>query len=252
MAIHHHLFAANSRNGRRAVRMLRCAFSKLFLLCCLFVASVLAMSLIWPPIGSGPPTSKGYCLCNLKDIGLALENYRIAHGRYPPAFVADKEGKPMHSWRVLILPYLGEERLFNLYDFSEPWDGPRNRKLADHIPEIFVCPKKTTARTDSTTSYLAVTGPGSAWSMPFKGNATVTDPRIWVAEVARSGVNWMEPRDLALQDAARGVNVKDVLGISSLHADGANVLFTGGFVDFLPSSTKSSCPYQKTGTQKGI
>src|SRR5207248_11120546 len=44
------------------------------------------------------------CSNNLRQIGLALHNYAQVYGSFPPAFVADEEGKPMHSWRVLILP----------------------------------------------------------------------------------------------------------------------------------------------------
>ena len=35
----------------------------------------------------------------------------------------------MHSWRVLLLPYLDRSDLYKAYDFTEPWDGPNNRKL---------------------------------------------------------------------------------------------------------------------------
>ena len=45
-------------------------------------------------------------MSNLKQIGLALLNYEQTNGRLPPAAVADKQGKAMHSWRTLILPYL--------------------------------------------------------------------------------------------------------------------------------------------------
>lgn len=69
------------------------------------------------------------CLNNLRHIELALHNYHNAHGCFPPAYIVDESGRPMHSWRVL-LPYLEQEALYDQYDFSEPWDGPNNRKLA--------------------------------------------------------------------------------------------------------------------------
>jgi hypothetical protein len=46
------------------------------------------------------------CINNLKQIGLAMHNYHDAHGCFPPAYIPDENGKPMHSWRVLLLPYL--------------------------------------------------------------------------------------------------------------------------------------------------
>jgi hypothetical protein len=41
-------------------------------------------------------------------IVLALENYESVHGRLPPAVVYGKDGQPLCSWRVLILPYIEE------------------------------------------------------------------------------------------------------------------------------------------------
>jgi hypothetical protein len=68
---------------------------------------------------------------------LAVANYVEEHGHYPPAFLADENGKPMHSWRVLILPYIEERELYKQYKSDEPWDGPSNRKLASRMPRMF-------------------------------------------------------------------------------------------------------------------
>ena len=73
--------------------------------------------------------NRAACGDNLKHIAMALHKYRQANGCFPPAYIADKNGKPMHSWRVLILPYLDQDALYKAYDFTEPWDGPTNKKL---------------------------------------------------------------------------------------------------------------------------
>src|SRR5262245_3382414 len=52
------------------------------------------------------PARRMQCLNNLKQIALALHNYDATYGSLPPAYIADASGKPMHSWRVLILPFL--------------------------------------------------------------------------------------------------------------------------------------------------
>ena len=49
------------------------------------------------------------CCIHLKQIALSLHNYHDVYKAFPPAFVADASGKPVHSWRVLILPFLGQE-----------------------------------------------------------------------------------------------------------------------------------------------
>ena len=75
---------------------------------------------------------------NLRQIGLALHNYHEAHDHLPPAIVRGPDGKPRHSWRVLILPYLeGGKALYDAYDFSQPWDSAQNLKILDKMPSVY-------------------------------------------------------------------------------------------------------------------
>lgn len=73
------------------------------------------------------------CLGRLAQLHVALDNYRHDHGHFPPAFIADENGTPVHSWRVLIQPYMHHEEVFERYDFSEPWNGPHNAALAKSV-----------------------------------------------------------------------------------------------------------------------
>jgi RNA polymerase sigma factor (sigma-70 family) len=83
---------------------------------------------------------------NLKRIGLALVNYQAAEGRFPPAAIAGKDGKPLLSWRVAILPYLADydgltrEDLHKAFRLDEPWDSPHNKKLLERMPAVFASP----------------------------------------------------------------------------------------------------------------
>jgi hypothetical protein len=83
---------------------------------------------------------RAQCTGHLCQISMALRIYNDTFGCLPPAYVADASGRPMHSWRVLILPYLNEQQLYNDYNFNEPWDGPNNRKLIGMMPRGFACP----------------------------------------------------------------------------------------------------------------
>ncbi len=97
---------------------------------------------------------------HLKQIMLAMHNYESANGAFPPAVIFGPDGKPWHSWRVLILPFLdaGAE-LFRAYDFSQPWDSPKNQALVDKMPAIYRDPIFGT--NEPNTSYAALVGPAA-------------------------------------------------------------------------------------------
>ncbi len=130
--------------------------------------TMVLISLTFPAVGTYPPPSVGGRICseNLRRIGIALQNYHARFGLFPPAFVGGDDGRPKHSWRVLILPFLGEQALYDAYDFREPWNGPRNRQLAARMPDVFRCPgedRETRRSPGDRTRYLAVVGPHAAW-----------------------------------------------------------------------------------------
>src|SRR5207253_6394514 len=118
----------------------------------------------------------------------------------PPAAVMDVNGKPMHSWRVLILPFLGGEDVYARYDFKEPWNGPNNSRLEADLPEFFAdrfhCP--TGRSRQGTTNYFAVIGPQTLWPGSEPGSIAnemmQSRPEVLVIEMPDSEVNWMEPK----------------------------------------------------------
>ena len=202
------------------------------------LALLFLMCLVPVRSGTGRAAPRAICANNLKQIALALHNYHTVYGCFPPAYVADEQGRPMHSWRVLILPFLEREPLYEKYDFSEPWDGPNNSKLAGQIPSVFTCPSDARRSKVSTyTNYVAVVGPETAWpgAQPVKIPDILdgTSRTILVVEVAGPGVQWMEPRDLDFTQMLHIVNPKSGAGISSEHAGGANVALVDGSVYFL-------------------
>jgi len=158
-----------------------------------------------------------YCPNNLKEIGLALHNYHDTYGAFPPAYVPDKNGRPMHSWRVLILPFMEYRVLYDLYDFGEPWDGPNNRKLMAEVPHYYVCPSRTAsnAQSRSQPSYFAVVGPKTMWpeaeSRRIKEiqGADGTSQTLLVIEAHVPDVAWSEPRDLSFDEAMRLLSSQD-------------------------------------------
>jgi hypothetical protein len=197
------------------------------------------------PIGSREASRSSCCRNNQFQIALALLNYETDHGHLPPAYIADASGKPMHSWRLLILPYLDRKDLYDAYDFNEPWDGPRNRRLASTVLSIFTCPSHRNAKNPSLTNYLAVVGPGTAWP----GEKTTTTAEISAAdgcsstlmlvELPDSDINWMEPRDLSFDELCNKMTPEKRRMLFDAHshrsvvtfADGRSAVFSNRFLE---------------------
>ena len=95
-------------------------------------------------------------LANLSRIGRAIHE---ALSR-PPAFLVGPDGKPWHSLRVLVLPYLGHRDLFDQYDFSQPWDSAKNLRLLDKMPAVYHDPIYGRARPLHTLRGAGGHGPG--------------------------------------------------------------------------------------------
>lgn len=174
----------------------------------------------------------------LQQMMLAMECYCQINGCYPPQYLADKDGRPTHSWRALILPYLDGGGVWRRYRFDEPWDGPHNRLLASEMPRCFRSPNADPKSTSTTTDYVGIAGEDTLWrgivSLRREDLATLEQRQwkeeigsgdrgdngtriIWFVEVANSGINWMEPRDIPLEQALVGINVPG--GIPSDYSD---------------------------------
>jgi hypothetical protein len=136
---------------------------------------------------------------NLKQIALAMHNYADTYGAFPPAAVVDKEGRPLLSWRVLILPYIEQDNLYKQFKLDEPWDGPTNKKLLARMPKVYAMPGKEGP--DATTTYYRVfTGRGAAFDLLQgvklpAGFPDGTSNTLLVATAAQA-VPWSKPDEL--------------------------------------------------------
>jgi hypothetical protein len=173
------------------------------------------------------------CVNNLKYIGLAMHNYLSAHQTFPPPASRDKEGRPLLSWRVHVLPYLEQQSLYKEFHLDEPWDSPHNKTLIPRMPKIYVCPsgsRKVAA--SGRTSYLVPRGKGTIFpggeGIKIKEITDGTSNTILVVEANDdSAVIWTKPDDWEVDPEPR----KQTL--FGHHPGGTNLGIADGSVRFV-------------------
>ncbi len=191
----------------------------------------------WPTRCDWPRSRSYACQNNLKQIGIALNNYLQANGVFPAAAITDKNGKPLLSWRVAILPYLEQNNLYAKFRLDEPWDSPHNLALLPERPGIYACPADIPLDHEST-GYLAVIGANTAFTPDFRPvpirEFTDGTSRTLLVGDSRHKVPWTKPEDLPFDMAI------PLSGLGSHHDDGFNAVFADASVRFLKSSISPS------------
>ncbi len=174
------------------------------------------------------------CQAKMTQIARAIRDYARVHGRFPEASVVDEAGRPMHSWRVLILPYLGKQELYDAYDFRWPWNSPQNAQLATEIGEAFQCPScESNDPTSAHTNYLALAGDGTIWGERIAAGDRSLAEVVLVVETASCDVNVLEPQDIRVNAIRERPDVAKGAEISSNHLGGLMVAYADGHVEFL-------------------
>jgi hypothetical protein len=199
-------------------------------------AALLIVVLLLPGMdcGSRRAPRRVQCMNNLRQIGLAMQNYHSEYGCLPPAYIADAQGRPLHSWRLLLLPYLDQGEVYNRLKLNEPWGSPHNRSVLkeEDAAQQFHCPSAQNPKDE--TSYVMIVGPGTISDGPhsvrLKDIKDGSSNTIMVVEIENSGIHWAEPRDLDFKDMSFQINDPNGKGIGSYHPQIANVLFSDGSV----------------------
>jgi prepilin-type processing-associated H-X9-DG protein len=176
------------------------------------------------------------CQNNLKQIALALHNYEEVYHCLPPAYTVDANGKPLHSWRTLILPYLEQLPLYEKIDLTKPWDDPANKAAYDTKVSTYKCPSASGSLTN--TAYLAVVGPGCCFQATAPRRlAEMTDApslTLMVIEVdAEHAVHWMSPMDASERWILSFGESRQLP-----HPGGTQAAFMDGHVSFLGKEIK--------------
>jgi prepilin-type processing-associated H-X9-DG protein len=173
---------------------------------------------------------------NLKQLGLAMHNYAGTYGTLPAAAVYSKDGKPLLSWRVQLLPFIEQEALYMEFHLDEAWDSPHNKKLLAKMPKVFAAPTDEKSVQAHETFYQVFVGKGTVFEgkkgMRLQDITDGTSNTLLIVEAGKA-VPWTKPEDIPY-DAAKPVPKLGGLGFEN----GVNAAFCDGSVRFLPRTIK--------------
>lgn len=192
---------------------------------------------------------RAQCMNNLKQIALGMMNSADKNGVLPAAAITSPDGKPLLSWRVAILPHIGQAELYKQFKLDEPWDSPNNKALLERMPATYGCPSEALA--PGMTHYKVFTGPGSIFDTANRGGTKLVDIRDGTSNtllVVEAGepVPWTKPEDLPFGGGASPLD-----GVGSKHPGGLNAVFADGAVRFLSRSNLSESKLRALITRAG-
>lgn len=171
------------------------------------IAMVVTKSMSSVSSAAPEPDSQAVCMKNLAMLSVALHNYNSVYGSFPPPYTVDKDGKPLHSWRTLLLPFFEQNKLYGQIRPDEPWDSEYNRQF--HTIEIpaYRCPCDKEAQGKPYASYDVAVGENTIFP-PFDGKL---QPVVSFEAIERSNagtnltamlferkkpIHWMDPTPL--------------------------------------------------------
>lgn len=176
---------------------------------------------------------------NLETIAIALNAYAADHGSYPAPAITSKSGKPLLSWRVTLLPYLGEEELYDRFDLNASWDSAQNQTITyQDMPAVYRHPTMQGWTTE--TAYHLVTGTGTLFppSGPLGPKQVIDGSTKTILVVEASGSSsWTEPVDVDLAASGGTINVSSGNDFGGVTPGGMCLVTVDERGHFLPEET---------------
>ena len=168
----------------------------------------------------------------LQQIGLAFHNFEVAHGHFPGSSTQLPGATHPVSWRVALLPYLGEQALYDQYRLQEPWNSPHNLQLLDQMPAVYRHPNAWQRGT--TANHVVFTGDtATGTALEPRKLSSITDgtSRTLLVVEAATAIPWTKPEDLMFDPAAA------LPPLGDLSRDGWHATLADGRVIFFSSET---------------
>jgi hypothetical protein len=137
---------------------------------------------------------------------------------------------PLFSWRVALLPYLGQGELAKEFKMDETWDSPHNQTLLARMPAVYAAPG--TKGETGLTYYQVFVGQDT----PFNGMEPPRFPvkfmdgtfSTFLIVEAGDAVPWIKPEDVPYDPR------KPLPKLGGLFADGFHTAMADGHIRFVP------------------
>jgi hypothetical protein len=166
-----------------------------------------------------------------------MHNYQAVHGRLPPAVVYGEDGRPLLSWRVLLLPFLEQQELHGRFKLDEPWDSTHNRELLKDMPRVFRPYDGSSPPEPNTTFYQVFVGKGTAFAdragtrpIDLPGGTSAT----FLIVEAGTAVPWTKPEDIGYAED------RPIPKLGGMFKESVRVAYADGSVDTLLHDAKES------------
>ncbi len=226
----------------------------------------LLMALLLPAVQSAREAARRTaCANNLRQIGLAMENYHSQYICYPtgglewrPAETAAYKNRKNYAWSVFLLPFLEQEALYQSIDFNKPFDDPANAQAAATILPVYLCPSMGRSsllrQGRGATDFGGINGTRRVAQNNPPNGVMVYDKYFQAAHIRDGLSNTLAVAEAAGWPDGQWINARNVYDvywpinyrpppgqmpeneIVSVHPGGANGLFCDGSVRFLPQS----------------
>ncbi len=174
--------------------------------------------------------TRGQVENRLHQLAVAMHNYAGTYkNRLPATANFDKQGKPLLSWRVHLLPFLEQQALYRQFHLDESWDSPHNKKLLAKMPQVYRGPNRALNR-EGKTIYLLPTGKHAAFKDGPEGPRMQADfpdgtsNTILIVEADDAhAAPWTKPEDLPFdpEHPERGLGGHYPDGFLAALADGS-------------------------------
>ena len=166
---------------------------------------------------------------NFKQVVLAMHMYETTHGELPSQAICDQQGKPLLSWRVMLLPYLEDGDLYEQFRLDEPWDSEHNLKLVERMPAVYGDPSAPELAARGLTAVQVLTGKATPFPVPDRNprlagiSDGMSNTLAIVEAMPDNAVPWSKPDDIEFDPE------QPLAGVGNPRRQGG--LFVAGMMD---------------------